>query len=59
MTKFDIEKYNGSNILPWKMNMKTNLRMDNYLAEIIDRPWEITNDGKRNEMNNMWLSTFT
>uniref|UniRef100_A0A2N9GLP2 Gag-Pol polyprotein n=1 Tax=Fagus sylvatica TaxID=28930 RepID=A0A2N9GLP2_FAGSY len=50
-TKYEIEKFNGSNFSLWKMRIKAVLRKDNCLAAIGDRPDEITDDGKWNEMD--------
>ena len=49
--KFEIEKFNGSNFMLWKKKMQAILRKDNCLAAIGDRPKEITDDGKWNEMD--------
>lgn len=49
--KFEIEKFNGSNFTLWKMKMQAILRKDNCLAAIGDRPKEITDDGKWNDMD--------
>ena len=38
MTKFEIEKFNGSNFGLWKMKMKAILRKENYLEAIGERP---------------------
>ena len=50
-TKFDVEKFNGTNFSLWKMKVKAILRKDNCLAAIGDRPAEITDDGKWQEMD--------
>ena len=50
-TKYEIEKFNGSNFSLWKMRIKAILRKDNCLTAIGDRPDEITDDGKWNEMD--------
>lgn len=49
--KFEIEKVNGSNFILWKMKMQVLLQKDNYLAAIRERPQEILDDGKWNEMD--------
>ena len=50
-TKFDVEKFNGTNFSLWKLKVKAILRKDNCLAAIGDRPAEITDDGKWQEMD--------
>ena len=50
-TKFNVKKFKGSNFSFWKMKIKAILRKDNCLAAIRDRPSEITNNGKWNEMD--------
>ena len=50
-TKFEVQKFNGSNFSLWKMKMKAILRKDKCLAAIEDRPASITDDNKWNEMN--------
>jgi len=49
--KYEIERFNGSNFSLWKMRIKAILRKDNCLAAIGDRPAEITNNAKSNEMD--------
>ncbi|KAL5805264.1 hypothetical protein ACOSQ3_032064 [Xanthoceras sorbifolium] len=49
-TKFKIEKFDGSNFSLWKMKMRAMLVKDNCLAAIGDRPKEITDDSKWDEM---------
>ncbi|EXB99767.1 hypothetical protein L484_023298 [Morus notabilis] len=50
---FEIDKFNGSNFTLWKMNMQAILQKDNCQAVIEERPQEITNDGKKNEMDDL------
>ena len=50
-TKYEIEKFKGNNFSLWKMRIKAVLRKDNCLAAIGERPEEITDDGKWNEMD--------
>lgn len=50
-TKYEVEKFNGNNFSLWKMRMKAILRKDNCLAAIGDRPAEIVDNGKWNEMD--------
>lgn len=50
-TKFEIEKFNGSNFSLWKLKVKAILRKDNCLAAIEDRTEGIS-DEKWNEMDN-------
>ena len=50
-TKYEIEKFKGNNFSLWKMRIKAVLRKDNCLVAIRDRPDEITDDGKWNEMD--------
>ncbi|KAK6925927.1 Glycoside hydrolase family 18, catalytic domain [Dillenia turbinata] len=50
-TKCEIEKFNGNNLSSWKMRIKAVLRKDNCLIAIGDRPMEIFDDGKWNEMD--------
>ena len=50
-TKYEIERFKGSNFSLWKMKIKAILRKDNCLAAIGDRPAEITDDVKWNEMD--------
>lgn len=42
--KYDIEKFNGSNISLWKMKIKAILRKDNCLEAIGDKPTTITDE---------------
>jgi len=49
-TKYEIERFNGSNFSLWKMRIKAILRKDNCLTAIGDRPAEITDNAKWNEM---------
>jgi len=49
--KYEIERFNESNFSLWKMRIKTILRKDNCLAAIGDRPAEITDNAKCNEMD--------
>ena len=49
--KYEIERFNGSNFSLWKMRIKAILRKDNCLAAIGDRPAEITDNAKWNEMD--------
>lgn len=49
--KFEIEKFNGSNFALWKLKVKAILRKDNCLAAIEERPKEVTDDDKWNEMD--------
>ncbi|TYK16527.1 hypothetical protein E5676_scaffold21G003420 [Cucumis melo var. makuwa] len=51
MTKFKIEKFNGTNFSLWKLKMKAISRKDNCLEAIDKRPAEITDDNKWNEMD--------
>ena len=50
-TKCKIWKFKGNNFSLWKMRIKAVLRKDNCLAAIGERPDEITDDGKWNEMD--------
>ncbi|GKE02786.1 gag-pol polyprotein [Tanacetum coccineum] len=50
-TKFEIEKFNGNNFLLWKLKMKGILRKDKCLAAIGERPAEVTDDSKWDEMD--------
>ena len=50
-TKYEIEKFKGNNFSLWKMRIKAVLRKDNCLATIGERPNEITDNGKWNEMD--------
>ncbi|XP_058734825.1 uncharacterized protein LOC131606667 [Vicia villosa] len=49
-TKFEIEKFNGSNFSLWKLKMKAILRKDNCLPAIEGRLVDIT-DEKRKDMD--------
>jgi hypothetical protein len=49
--KYEIERFKRSNFSLWKMRIKDVLRKDNCLAAIRDRPTEITNNAKWNEMD--------
>jgi hypothetical protein len=51
VAKYKIERFNGSNFSLWKMRIKAILRKDNCLATIGDRPAEITDNAKWNEMD--------
>ncbi|GJT19577.1 hypothetical protein Tco_0878283 [Tanacetum coccineum] len=48
--KFEIEKFNGNNFSLWKLKMKAILRKDKYLAATGERPFEVTDDSKWDEM---------
>jgi len=50
-TKYEIERFKGSNFSLWKMRMKAVLRKENCLATIRDRPVGITDNAKWNEMD--------
>jgi hypothetical protein len=50
-TKYEIERFNGSNFSQWKMRINAILRKDNCLAIIGDGPAEITDNAKWNEMD--------
>ncbi|GJR08587.1 retrovirus-related pol polyprotein from transposon TNT 1-94 [Tanacetum coccineum] len=50
-TKFEIEKFNGNNFSLWKLKMKAILRKDKCLAAIGERPVEVTDDSKWDEMD--------
>nr|GFA27743.1 RNA polymerase beta chain, chloroplastic [Tanacetum cinerariifolium] len=49
--KFEIEKFNGNNFSLGKLKMKAILRKDKCLAAIGERPAEVTNDSKWDEMD--------
>ncbi|GJX77801.1 gag-pol polyprotein [Tanacetum coccineum] len=49
--KFEIEKFNGNNFSLWKLKMKAILRKDKCLAAIGERPAEITDDSKWDEID--------
>ena len=49
--KFEIEKLNRSNFSMWKIKMWAILRKNNCFAAIRERPIEITDDDKWNEMD--------
>ena len=59
VTKYEIEKFKGNNFSLWRMRITAVLRKDNYLAAVGERPEEITNDGKWNEMMEMLLLICT
>ncbi|GJZ40714.1 putative reverse transcriptase domain-containing protein [Tanacetum coccineum] len=50
-TKFEIEKFNGNNFSLWKLKMKAILRKDKCLVAIGERPAEVTDDSKWDEMD--------
>ena len=50
-TKYEIERFNGSNFSQWKMRINAILRKDNCLAIIGDGPAKITDNAKWNEMD--------
>nr|GEW78970.1 Gag-Pol polyprotein [Tanacetum cinerariifolium] len=50
-TKYEIEKLNGNNFSLWKLKMKAILRNDKCLAAISERPAEVTDDSKWDEMD--------
>ncbi|GJY25300.1 gag-pol polyprotein [Tanacetum coccineum] len=49
--KFEIEKFNRNNFSLWKLKIKAILRKDKCLAAIGERPAEVTDDSKWDEMN--------
>ena len=49
--KYEIEKFNGSNFSPWKMKMRAILRKNMCLEAIGERPKEITDGKKWEEIN--------
>ncbi|GKC58333.1 hypothetical protein Tco_1085931 [Tanacetum coccineum] len=49
--KFEIEKFNGNNLSLWKLKMKAILRKDKCLAAIGERPAEVTDDSKWDEID--------
>ena len=49
--KFEIEKFNGNNFSLWKLKMRAILRKDKCLAAIDERPAEVTDDSKWDEMD--------
>jgi hypothetical protein len=51
VAKYEIERFKGSNFSLWKMRINAILRKDNCLAAIGDRPAEITDNEKWNEMD--------
>ena len=51
IAKYEIERFKGSNFQLWKMRIKAILRKDNCLPAIRDRPAEITDNTKWNEMD--------
>nr|GEU62256.1 Gag-Pol polyprotein [Tanacetum cinerariifolium] len=50
-TKYEIEKFNGNNFSLWILKMKAIFRKDKCLAAIGERPVEVTNDSKWDEMD--------
>ena len=50
VVKYEIEKFNGNNFSLQKMKMKAILRKINCLTAIEERPIEIIDDAKWNEM---------
>ncbi|GKB56204.1 retrovirus-related pol polyprotein from transposon TNT 1-94 [Tanacetum coccineum] len=50
-TKFEIEKFNRNNFSLWKLKIKAILRKDKCLAAIDERPAEVTDDSKWEEMD--------
>ncbi|GKD36935.1 hypothetical protein Tco_1257142 [Tanacetum coccineum] len=50
-TEIEIEKFNGSHFSLWKLKMKVILRKDKCLAAIGERPFEVTNDSKWDEID--------
>ncbi|GKA61122.1 gag-pol polyprotein [Tanacetum coccineum] len=50
-TKFEIKKFNRNNFSLWKLKMKVILRKDKCLAGIGERPAEVTDDSKWDEMD--------
>nr|GEV04074.1 retrovirus-related Pol polyprotein from transposon TNT 1-94 [Tanacetum cinerariifolium] len=51
VAKFEIEKFSTNNFLLWKLKMKAILRKDKYLSAISERPAEVTDDSKWDEMD--------
>ena len=51
IAKYEIERFKGSNFSLWKMGINAILRKDNCLEAIGDRPAEITDNEKWNEMD--------
>ena len=51
VTKYDIEKFNGTNFSLWKMKIRAIMRKNKCLTTIGDRPTDITDDSKWNEMD--------
>nr|GEY73808.1 quinolinate synthase, chloroplastic [Tanacetum cinerariifolium] len=49
--KFEIEKFNGNNFSLWKLKMNASLTKDKCLAAIGERPNEVTDDSKWDEMD--------
>nr|GEU66928.1 retrotransposon protein, putative, Ty1-copia subclass [Tanacetum cinerariifolium] len=49
--KYEIEKFNENNFLLWKLKMKAILRKDKCLAANDERPAEVTDDSKWDEMD--------
>ncbi|KAF1860006.1 hypothetical protein Lal_00027856 [Lupinus albus] len=56
-TKYELEKFNGSNIPPWKLKIKTILRKDNCLAATEGGPTKVT-DNKWKEMDDNGILIF-
>ena len=50
-TKFEIEKFNGSNFSLWRLKIKAILRKDNCLAAISEKSADFTDDNKWNEID--------
>lgn len=50
-TKFDVEKFNGTNFSLWKMKIRAILRKDNCLTAIEGRPTDLTDDNKWNDID--------
>nr|GEW83047.1 Gag-Pol polyprotein [Tanacetum cinerariifolium] len=50
-TKYEIKKFNGNNFSLWKLKMKDILRKDKCLAAIGERPAEVTDDSKWDEID--------
>nr|GEU49279.1 Gag-Pol polyprotein [Tanacetum cinerariifolium] len=49
--KYEIKKFNGNNFSLWKLKMKAILRNDKCWAAICERPTEVTDDSKWDEMD--------
>lgn len=56
-TKFDIEKFNGSNFSIWKLKINAILRNDGCLPAIEGRPTGLTNE-KWKEMDDAAVSNL-